>query len=418
MSRLAVLLYGSLIGWLEREGHDQPAFTYTPQYVTSGSVALSLRLPIGSQTIAAKRVLPYLRGLLPENINTRRQWAQTLGTDPDDTFTMLAQMGWDCPGAVQFCHEDTIEDLRTRAGEHVGVSEAHIAQRLRDLSAAPARWAMPGEHWSLGGQQEKFALARLDGQWFEAHGSAATTHILKPGISALKHQALLEHVTMRASSMLGVNIADSHMVGFEDQWAIVITRFDRVIDGNRIHRVHQEDMCQALGRMPEHKYESNGGPRLSDLVKLVRTNMTTVPDDIRALADFAIINVVTGSPDGHSKNISALLDPTGNRSLAPLYDLATGLAYEQGDVDRSVALSIGSERHVSRIRTKQWQKSATVLGLASEDVIDRVAYLATGLPDAFGDALDEVADVPGAPEVKARALNEVAKHCQLVLANL
>lgn len=418
MSRLAVLLYGSLIGWLEREGRDQPRFTYTPEYVRVGRVPLSLRLPIGSQTIPAKRVQPYLRGLLPENMNTRQQWAQSLETDPDDTFDMLAEMGWDCPGAVQFCHEDKIEDLRARAGEHVGVSEADIAQRIRDLSDAPAMWTMPGEHWSLGGQQEKFALANVGGRWFEAHGSAATTHIFKPGIKVLKHQALLEHVTMQASSMLGVDIADTRMVGFEDQWAIVISRFDRVVDGNRIHRVHQEDMCQALGQMPEQKYESNGGPRLADLAKLVRADMTTVPEDVRALADFAIINVVTGSPDGHSKNISLLLDPTGHRSLAPLYDLATGLAYEQDDVDRSVALSIGSERHVSRIRTKQWQKAAAALGLASEDMIDRVAYLAAGFPDAFRDALDEVAEVPGAQEVKARALDEVAKHCRLVLANL
>lgn len=418
MSRLAVLLYGSLIGWLEREGRDQPTFTYTPEYVRVGRVALSLRLPIGSQTIPAKRVQPYLRGLLPENVNSRQQWAQSLGTDPDDSFGMLAEMGWDCPGAVQFCREDRIEDLRARAGEHVGVSDAHIAQRLRDLSDFPARWTMPGEHWSLGGQQEKFALTKVSGKWFEAHGSAATTHIVKPGIKVLKHQALLEHVTMQASSTLGIDIADSRMVAFEDQWAIVVSRFDRVIDGERIHRVHQEDMCQALGRMPEQKYESNGGPRLADLAKLVRADMTTVPEDVRALADFAIINVVTGGPDGHSKNISLLMDPTGNRSIAPLYDLATGLAYEQDDVDRSVALSIGSERYVSRIRTKQWQKAAAVLGLPSEDMIDRVAYLASGFPDAFRDALNEMTGVPGAKEVKARALDEVAKHCRLVLANL
>jgi serine/threonine-protein kinase HipA len=33
---------------------------------------------------------------------------------------------------------------------------------------------MPDEHWSLPGQQGKFALARRDDRWYEARGSAAT----------------------------------------------------------------------------------------------------------------------------------------------------------------------------------------------------------------------------------------------------
>lgn len=82
--------------------------------------------------------------------------------------------------------------------------------------------------------------------------------------------------------------------------------------------------------------------------------------------------------------------------VAPLYDLATGLAYEQDNVDRSVALSIGGERHVNRIRLKQWEKAAVVLGLSPDVLVDRVAYLADRFPDAFRDALAEVAGVPGA----------------------
>ena len=68
---------------------------------------------------------------------------------------------------------------------------------------------MPGEHWSLAGQQEKFALTRLGGEWHEAKGSAATTHIVKPGIKILPHQALIEHVTMRAAAAVGVSTATS-----------------------------------------------------------------------------------------------------------------------------------------------------------------------------------------------------------------
>jgi serine/threonine-protein kinase HipA len=66
---------------------------------------------------------------------------------------------------------------------------------------------MTQEHWSLGGQQDKFALALIDGHWHEARGSAATTHIFKPGISHLSSQAMVEHATMSAARALGVDAA-------------------------------------------------------------------------------------------------------------------------------------------------------------------------------------------------------------------
>lgn len=41
------------------------------------------------------------------------------------------------------------------------------------------------------------------------------------------------------------------------------------VDGTAT-RVHQEDLCQALGVHPDKKYESDGGPRAADLGNAVR----------------------------------------------------------------------------------------------------------------------------------------------------
>lgn len=418
MIRLAVLLYGDVIGHLEQDESGDPTFAYTSEYVSAGTVPLSLRLPVGPKAFPAKRVEAYIQGLLPENSETRARWADDLGTSPDDAVGMLAEMGRDCPGAVQFCAEDDVETVRSQAHDYQRVDDAHIAQRIRDLSLAPASWTMPGEHWSLGGQQEKFALARLEGCWHEAHGSAATTHIFKPGIRVLKHQAIVEHATMRAAAALGLNIANSELISFEDQWAIVVERYDRIIDGRSVHRVHQEDMCQATGRLPQNKYESRGGPTMRDLATLARSSLTYVDEDLRAIADFAVINVVAGAPDGHSKNISVLLGRGGERFVAPLYDLATGLTYEQKSVDRAVALSIGGERHASRMRTKQWAKAAATLSMDTEVLLDRVAYLAGAFPGAFVETLAEMRSVPGADEVAERTAPELEKHCRLLVERL
>ncbi len=331
---------------------------------------------------------------------------------------MLAEMGWDCPGAVQFCRPSMLDALTDREDHYEPITEADIADRLRRLTDQPASWTMPGEHWSLGGQQEKFALTRRGDTWYEAHGSGATTHIIKPGIKSLQHQALVEHATMAAAADVGVDVAPNRLMRFEDQWAIVIERFDRVVttDGT-ILRFHQEDFCQALGRLPRRKYESRGGPGLADMTRLLRQQSTDVRDDQLALADFLVVNVVAGAPDGHSKNISMLRAP-GRTWVAPLYDLATGLAYTSSRVERSVALSVGGERQVSRIRRRQWDKAADTLGLDARVLGQRVQQVADAYPDAFAAALDLVKAAPGADEVAERVLPALKAHCARVMDQL
>ncbi len=416
---LLVLLYDEVVGRLHRSGPDEPpSFTYLAEYVRSGRVGLSAKLPISSTTYPPEKVAPFLAGLLPENRDTRARWARSLGTDEDDLFSMLSQMGWDCPGAVQFCRPGELEKLSQRESSYEPVGDGDIAERLRELIADPASWSMPDEHWSLGGQQEKFALALIEGTWRQAHGAAATTHIFKPGIRSLHHQALVEHVTMAAAASLGLDIAATQLMQFEDQWAIAIERFDREIDANeRVSRIHQEDFCQALGRLPERKYESRGGPTLADMVRTLNQQSSTLEDDVLALADFVIINVVAGAPDGHSKNIS-MMRAAGRTWVAPLYDLASALAYDTGRVERTVAVSVGGERQLGRIYSKQWEKAAKVLGLPSDLVQGRVAQLAAAFPDAYRVALGAVSQAPGVEDVAERSLPVVDAHCKDILTRL
>ncbi|HEX5018516.1 MAG TPA: type II toxin-antitoxin system HipA family toxin [Actinomycetes bacterium] len=417
--QLCVLLYGNLVGHLQRESSaDEPSFAYEASYIGAGEVALSARLPLRGESFDPPRVRPFLLGLIPERLEAREAWARQLGASPDDTFGLLAQMGWDCPGAVQFCRPADLQTLTSRAGDYHRIDESGIAKRLRELQGGEPSWTMPDEHWSLAGQQQKFALALRDGGWYEAHGAAATTHIVKPGIGTLHHQALVEHVTMTAAGSVGVDVAATQFMQFDDQWAIVVERFDRFVDDSgAVQRVHQEDLCQAVGRVPERKYESRGGPGLSDMVRVIRQQSTDLDGDRRALADFLAINVVAGAPDGHAKNVSMLRLP-GRIWVAPLYDLATGFAYDSTRVDRSVALSVGGEREPSRIRTRQWTKAADVLGIAPELLLGRVRHLASAFPAAFGESMEGVADAPGAAEVAERTLPELEKHCQRILDQL
>jgi serine/threonine-protein kinase HipA len=58
---------------------------------------------------------------------------------------------------------------------------------------------------------------------------------------------------------------------------LLVTRYDRRFDANgQVHRLHQEDFCQALGIPPERKYAAEGGPRFKAGFDLLR-RATTVP---------------------------------------------------------------------------------------------------------------------------------------------
>lgn len=414
---LAVVLYGVLTGHLHRSGANADlSFGYTAEYAQSGQVALSIRLPIRPSAHSDRFTRPFLEGLLPENPATRRRWSRELGVDADDSFGLLARMGWDCPGAVQICPPAEVAELQNRAQETAPCDDDEIAARLRGLREDSASWSLPDEHWSLAGQQEKFALAWDGHRWCRALGAAATTHIIKPGIGPLHSQALVEHATMRAAAQLGVDVARTEFRYFHDESAVVVERFDRLRRDRSVIRLHQEDFCQASGRLPDRKYEARGGPGLADLAGIVNRNSTDVASDRRRLADFLIINYVAGAPDGHAKNVSLLLWP-GCTAMAPLYDLASGFPYEGRDVERSVAISIGGERQYSRIFGRQWDRAAATLALPPELVRHRVRELSEGFPDAFADALAEVG-LPEAEAVRRRALPRLSAHGAATLDRL
>jgi len=416
---LLVLLNGSVIGNLhQRTGTTEVSFCYAPDYVVAGETSLSTRLPIQGAAFPSGRTQPYLAGLLPENYEVRSRWARHFQVSPDDYFGLLTEMGWDCPGAVQFCRPADLERIYSRSQQYVAIDSAAIADRLRELTTPDASWTMHGEHWSLGGQQSKFALAQLDGQWLEAHGSVATTHIFKPGVQTLKYQALVEHLTMRAASFLHIDVAPTTYLQFGEQWAIVVERFDRVVrPDNHITRVHQEDMLQALGRLPEFKYEERKGPGLRDMTQLLNRDSLSPASDRRALADFLIINAVAGAPDGHAKNI-ALLRTEGGSVFAPLFDLATGLVYESETVERNIALSVGGTREVSKIHRKQWEEAAQSLGLPPEAMIARVENMAAEFPDAFARACTELPDAEGVDQILERVLPRLKSRSEKILSRL
>jgi serine/threonine-protein kinase HipA len=283
-----------------------------------------------------------------------------------------------------------------RTGHVEAISETGIAERLRRLRDDDADWLGDDEHWSLAGAQSKFTLRRLDSRsdwgggsghgWGIAHGTEPSTHIVKPGITSIPGQALIEHLSMRAAAAVGHQVARTEYLEFDGQPAIVVERFDRMERDGRLVRIHQEDFCQTFGMDPSKKYEADQGAGVQRIAERLRE--ATTDDSVERFARAVIVNYLLGAPDAHAKNYSLLLVGSAAR-LSPLYDVASGLTAQRAGVLRYAkgAMSIGGERAFGHVLGSDWDTFAARLGLPQEQVRTWVKATATDLPDALGTEL-------------------------------
>lgn len=401
---LVVWLAGRPAADLYRGGDGGPVLRYRESYLDGPHVPLSPALTATTAAQPPRRVAAFLDHLLPDNQDTRSRWARHFEVPPT-TFDLLSVMGEETAGALQFLPAGTFDD---RPMHYDPVSDEQIARRLSGLRGDQAGWTLPDERWSLAGAQAKFTLTRLDGAWYRPVGSAASTHILKPGISRLHHQGLVEHITMRAARLLGMTTAHTSWRRFGTEPALVIARFDRTTaagPGPRVVRIHQVDMCQALGRGP--KYETDGGPGAADIAGVIRSVSSEPQTDLYRFADALMFSYLTESPDAHAKNY-ALLVTEGAARLAPLYDMATALPYEHSGLDLSVAMAIGGRRRQGQVLPRSVITMAERdLGVDAGRVLDRYRSMAADLPDAFATVLDGV-EAPAAAELRERMLPRLA----------
>ncbi|HMR49719.1 MAG TPA: type II toxin-antitoxin system HipA family toxin [Arachnia sp.] len=390
-ARLEVLLNGTPVASLERTRRGTLRLSYLADTAYPGSTPLSLSLRPEEGVFVGARVENYLWGLLPESDDARRAVQSQFDADPRDPLSLLGAIGWDCAGAVQFCHPEDREKLRAREG---GLEPADDIESRLSAMQFDGSWLLPGEHWSLAGMQQKFTLTRTTDGWAYPRGSTPSTHIVKPGVRSLHHQALVEHLTMRAARTLGVEISNTEYLDFGAERAIVIERFDRTMgaEDTGVRRLHQEDLCQALGN--PQKYEEFGGPGVRDIVRLLReasASITAADRSVQAFLDMVVFNTVVKAPDAHARNFAVLLDGDNIR-LAPAYDVATALPYGTQNGRRLGSMSIGGSFDLNEIGATHWLRLGDEVGVDGEKLASRAKEIAAAAPDAFRDAAEEVND--------------------------
>ncbi len=405
MSELIAILDGEPVATLiQAAGRTKLAYE-AGWRAGEASYPLSLSMPLTLETHPPGRVDPFLWGLLPDNELVLERWARKFGVSARNAFALIAHVGEDCAGAVQFVRPERLKRLIDGRDEGIEwLTEDDLEARMRNLreDAAAGRTSRDTGQFSLAGAQPKTALFRDGDRWGVPTGRIPTTHILKPTTANFDGHAENEHLCMATASSLGLFTADSEVSRFGDVSVIVVKRFDRQPFEGDMVRIHQEDTCQALSVHPGRKYQNDGGPGAREITALLRANVyqpidagadigDAAENDVWRFVDALLFNWLIGGTDAHAKNYSLLIGGGGLVRMAPLYDLASIFAYPDLDRRRTkLAMQVADKYRLADIRLRHWEIFASELRLEPDAVIERARWLADALPDGMAQTADEM----------------------------
>jgi serine/threonine-protein kinase HipA len=340
---------------------------------------ISLSLPVRTEPFGPSESRTFFDALLPEGV-VREQIAASFKLAANDSFGLLAELGRDCAGALQILEQKRLSDPPgTR-----WLEPDELDQLIHELPRRPLGIATGDQRrrLSLAGLQRKLVLVRdRDDRFGEPLNGMPSTHILKPQPADDQYPdiATNEFFCMRLAERCGLPVAKVELIVTDERPCVVVERFDRDTEATPTRRLHQEDLCQALGLTTDFKYQQPGWsvPSYAALADLLDTHSLAPGLDRLAGAESAVFNFLVANADAHAKNISLLHEPGGVR-LAPMYDIVCTGIYQ--DVNQVLALSIGDELDADKIGVAHWIDLAFDFRLNSRAFEGRRRALASIVP--------------------------------------
>ncbi len=407
MAELAVWMNGERVGtWkVGRTGHHSLEYDAS-WYENPRSRPLSLSLPFTpDRRLEGDAVESYFDNLLPDSSAIRKRLSARFKLRNDDVFTLLQAIGRDCVGAVQLLPLGA-ERVDPRDLDYEPLSTADVDQIIGGLGAthgAPDEDDNDNLRISIAGAQEKTALLRVDGKWRRPKRATPTTHILKPPIGMTPGRELdlrlspeNEWLCSRILHALGIPVANSWVESFGQYRALVVERFDRIWVEGVLLRVPQEDFCQVLGKRHTKKYESDGGPGMTECLQVLKGS-TQAERDTEVFLLSQLVFWLLAAIDGHAKNFSVFILPNGRYRLTPSYDVmsawpligagANKLSYKKAKLAMAVR---GTSAHykLGEILPRHWKALAERNGVP--DLWSKMQALIARVPQALGQVEQEL----------------------------
>lgn len=377
---ISVWLFDQPVGTLSLLG-GRLSFQYDHDWLAQpDAVALSQSLPLGPDVFDDRQCRAFFAGLLPEG-NLRRLIAQQCQVSSQNDFALLNAIGGECAGAITFVSHR--QPLAT--AEQAGVEwldEPQLMALLDELPRRPMLAGRDGVRLSLAGAQDKLPVV-FDGQRIGLpKGAQPSTHILKPAIASVEDSVLNEGFCLSLAQAMRLSTAQAQIFVVQGLQVLLVARYDRRVgvDGQPM-RIHQEDFCQALGVVPEMKYQNEGGPDLKACFDLLRKATRPSAPQVLRLLDAVVFNALIGNHDAHAKNFSLLYAGQSKNvapTLAPLYDMLCTAVYEH--LTPKMAMKLGSKYKFTEVQARHWEQFAQAAGLSKAQAKKRVLQIAQQLP--------------------------------------
>lgn len=422
---LVVCLDGQRAGYLETAG-SRVRFWYDEAWLAApDAYPLSAALPLQPLPATGRIVLNVLWGLLPDNDRTLEAWGRRFQVSPRNPVALLAHVGQDCAGAVQFVTQDQLADVlgaNTAAVTVDWLDKSDFEKRIQQLArdGAAGRATVEEGQFSLSGAQAKTALyfdARRK-RWGVPRGRTPTTHILKPASNEFDGFAENEHFCLTLARSLGLAAARTqwHVIGGVP--TLVSERYDRARIDGQWRRVHQEDACQALGIHPESKYENQGGPGFLQLMSLMNGADDAEADRAR-LMQTACFTYLVAATDAHAKNYSLLHGRGHGRPsmrLAPLYDMASAWPYPKKIPPKKMklAMKVGGHYRIDEILPRHFRELARRCGFPQDRITEMLSQWVEELPDMASVVAKQVIEQGMERRVVEGITAGITRHCARV----
>lgn len=409
--KLEVRMDQRLAGVISRHGKSRLSFSYDPEWLASG-FSLSLSLPLREAPYGDEATRAFFDNLLPEQ-GIRAKISKRMQLSETNVFGLLEALGGECAGAL------SIRPKGERDAGKPGYAEFSRERMGELISALPKRPLLAGEdgvRLSLAGAQNKLPLAFDGGKYFLPLNDAPSTHILKPPIDDLPGTVENETFCMRLARLAGLDVPDVRITDTIPR-GYLVTRYDRAVSGNGIHRIHQEDFCQALGLPVALKYQNEGGPGPEECFALLDRCEDPRPDRER-LFDLFAFNFLTGNTDAHAKNLSLLYRNPPKPVLAPFYDLLCTQVYREYGLGTKNAMKIGGQYDPAFIMRRHWLRLADQAKLGQEDALGRIRDMAELLETASPIVAEEFAKRYGKSRIVGAIVTFVGERCRLTLDRL
>lgn len=396
---LEVFLHDRRAGELRRKDNGNLQFRYAREYVESGGQPLSLNLPLREEAFPHRDCLAFFGNLLPEE-NVRAQLALTTGISASNDYRLLERFGGDVAGAVTLLAPGEPPPGSGR-DELELLSPGRLDEILVGLPQRPLAADEAGEvRLSLAGAQSKVPVIEVDDGFALPHGSdLPTTHILKPEPERFPGLVANEFFCMRLASAAGLEVAEVRRAEtLSGLPYLIVARYDRDLTQEPARRLHQEDLCQALGKLSIEKYQQEDGPGVLDAMALIDDASAAPARDRPQLWLALVFNVLIGNCDAHGKNYSLLYDSRAP-SLAPLYDLVSTAVYDE--LTSRLAMSIDGATNLEEVGYAAWRRLAEEISFAPRFLEQRMEPFVARVREA-------VPELASAPDHSDEIVREIA----------